>query len=56
MPRVTLRTIAARTPDRFDYMNEMTAKYRAMDRLLPDILAQNRNSPVAYKKPWWKLW
>jgi hypothetical protein len=37
-------------------LSEMVARYRRMDRALPEILAQSRESLSGKKKPWWKLW
>jgi hypothetical protein len=37
-------------------LNEMVVQYRDVDRALPQILAQSRQSLDAKKRPWWKLW
>jgi len=37
-------------------LKEMVARYREMDRTLPEILSQSRESLTAKKKPWWKFW
>ena len=34
----------------------MLAQYRSMDRLLPEILEESRESPTAPTKRWWKFW
>ena len=36
--------------------SEMTGEYRRMDRALPEILAQSRDSLSGKMKPWWKFW
>lgn len=37
-------------------LSELVARYREMDRALPEIITQSRESPNGRKKPWWKLW
>jgi hypothetical protein len=37
-------------------LSEMVARYRRIDRALPEILTQSRESLSVKKKPWWKLW
>lgn len=37
-------------------LGEMVARYRGMDRALPEILAHSRNFVTDRKKPWWRLW
>jgi hypothetical protein len=37
-------------------LKEMVARYREMDRALPEILSQSRESLTARRKPWWKFW
>jgi hypothetical protein len=37
-------------------VDAMVAQYRGMDRLLPEILEEGRESLTAAKRPWWKFW
>lgn len=37
-------------------VDAMVARYRSMDRFLPEILEESRESLTAVKRPWWKFW
>ena len=37
-------------------LSELVAQYKNMDRALPEILDQSRESLSGKKKPWWRLW